>query len=396
MADPNVKFLVHLKKLGENPEAYRVAHLHVSQLPAAKKSRDNLSRAISTFSDLRNRYKEGEVFLMKNLDIVFITADISKPVLAATCEQVEQGFVGQTGVAFTNVHGGEAEFFTLFDLSHDYAAFLAWAEDAAGAAQAAHSASADAGAEPKGVVDLPLLGRIKEELQKIDITPMLFNQPAYHIGENGKIIPLFNEMYISVQVLEDMFCPGLSLTSSKWLFNDLTEDMDQVVLRLLGDPVERGGRKRMSLNVNLTSLASDSFLKFDAELPTEHRQGVVLEINKTDYFEHSVLFAEVAPFLRGRGYRLLLDGLSLPNILGLDFEGLDFDFAKIFWSQNDCDALTEKQLARITAKVKGQQKPLFILARCDSADAIRFAKSLGLRLMQGRLVDHMVKKNIPF
>jgi len=396
MADPNVKFLVHLKKLGENPEAYRVAHLHVSQLPPGKKSRDNLSRAISTFSDLRNRYKEGDVFLMKNLDIIFITADISKPVLAATCEQVEQTFVGQAGVAFTNVHGGEAEFFTLFDLGHDYPTFLAWAENAAGAAMASGSFNPDGSTEPKGVVDLPLLGRIKEELQKIDITPMLFNQPVYHLADNGKTIPLFTEMYISVQVLEDMFCPGLSLTSRHWLFSDLTEDMDQVVLRLLADPDERGSRKRMSLNVNLTSLASEEFVHFDAELPAEHRQGVVLEINKTDYFQHAALFTEVAPFLRSRGYRLLLDGISLPNMLALDFDGLDFDFTKIFWSPTDIAALNEDQLARIIAKVKGPQKTLFMLARCDSADAIRFAKSLGLRLIQGRLVDHMVKKDIPF
>jgi len=169
-----------------------------------------------------------------------------------------------------------------------------------------------------------------------------------------------------------------------------------VVLSLLADPVERGGRKRMSLNVNITSLASESFIKFDAELPPEHRQGVVLEINKTDFFEHSALFAEVAPFLRGRGYRLLLDGLSLPNLLALDGDGLDFDFAKLFWSESDLAALTEEQMTRITTKVKGQQKILFILARCDSADSIRFAKSLGIRLIQGRLVDHMVKKDIPF
>lgn len=396
MADPNVKFLVHLKKLGESPEAYRVAHLHVSQLPPAKKSRDNISRAITAFTDLRNRYREGEVFLMKNLDIVFITSDISKPALAYVCEQVEQSFVGQTGVAFTNVHGGEAEFFTLFDLSHDYPTFLAWAEEVAGVASAGQSGHDGAAAEPKGTVDLALLGRIKEELQKIDITPMLFNQPAYHIGENGKVIPLFSEVYMSIQVLEDMFCPGLSLTSRKWLFNDLTEELDSVVLRLLADPVERGGRKRMSLNVNISSLASDHFLKFDAELPPEHRQGVVLEINKTDFFENSALFAEVAPFLRGQGYRLLLDGISLPNLMALDLEGLDFEFAKLFWSDADAAALTEEQLARLTAKVKGQQRILFLLARCDSADAIRFAKSLGIRLMQGRLVDHMVKKNIPF
>jgi hypothetical protein len=389
MSDPNTRFLVHLKKIGEKPAGYRAVHLHISQLPAAKKTRDNLSRAIGLLSDLKAKYQDGEIFLMKNVDIVFITKEISKPILAAACDAVEQTFVGKMGVTFTNVHGGERQSYTLFDLANDYPKLRDWAEETAGVSQTAAAAP-----EIKGEIDLSMLSRIKEEVQKIDIAPMLFNQPVYYIGDEGKVQATFHEMYISVQVLEEMFCPGLSLTSRRWLFADLTEDLDTVVLRLLADPEQRAHHKGMSINVNLSSLASTKFVKFDAELPAERRQGVILEINKTDIFENMRMFRELAPFLRSRGYRILLDGLSFANVEAIDFDGIECDFAKVFWSGEPA-AMSDESLARVTVKMRRPSKPRFILARCDAAESIRFAKSIGLKLVQGRLVDHMVKRNIP-
>ncbi len=395
MTDQNARFLIFLKKLGEKPAGYRVAHIHVSELQPAKKTRDNLSRAIGVLSDLKAKFKEGEIFLMKNLDLVFVTKEISKPLLAAACDTIQQTFIGQLGVTFTNVHGGEGEFYTLFDLSYEYAKVLGWAEAVAGVAEVGPSGTSDtAGGQPKEAVDLTLLARIKEEIHKIDIAPMLFNQPVYNIA-TGKAQPVWHEMYMSVQVLEDMFCPGMSLTSRKWLFNDLTEDLDTVVLRLLASPEERATRRRMSINVNLSTLASPRFVTFDAELPAERRNGVVLEINKTDIFENQRLFHELAPFLRQRGYRILVDGLSFLNVGAIDFDGLPCDFVKVFWS-GQADSLNEELTDRLLAKMRNRKSPLIVLARCDSAESIRFAKDMGIRIVQGRLVDHMVKKNIPF
>ena len=101
------------------------------------------------------------------------------------------------------------------------------------------------------------------------------------------------------------------------------------------------------------------------------------------------------PFLRRRGYKILLDGLSFENVAALDFDGIICDFAKIFWSgalaAND-DVLNEKT----RAKLKNRKNPLLVLARCDTAQSLRFAKEMGIKLVQGRLVDHMVKRSIPF
>jgi c-di-GMP-related signal transduction protein len=107
------------------------------------------------------------------------------------------------------------------------------------------------------------------------------------------------------------------------------------------------------------------------------------------------LFRELVPFLRERGYRILLDGLSFYNVAAIDFEGIDCDFAKIFWS-GEAGTLSEDTAEKILSKVRKSEKPLFLLGRCDTAESIRFAKMAGIHLVQGRLIDHMVKKHIPF
>jgi EAL domain-containing protein (putative c-di-GMP-specific phosphodiesterase class I) len=400
MMDPNARFLVFLKKLGDKAPAFKLAHVHVSQLPPAKKSRDNITRAIGIFSDLKTKFKDGEIFLMKNLDIIFAAKDISRPMMASVCEFVQQSFIGQLDVTFTNVHGAIGEFFTIFELSCQFPEVVAWAEQMAGYASVSTPAatpapsSSEAPVAAKQPADLSVLSRIKDELPRTDISSMLFNQAVYSLQPNGKGVVMWHEVYMSVQVLENMFCPGQSLTANKWLFADLTEELDTVVLRLLADPAERGNRRRMSINVNLSTLASSRFLSFDAELPVENRHGVVLEISKTDYMENIKTYHELLPFLRGRGYKLLIDGLSLPHVAALDIDGIPCDFIKLFWSGQD-EQFQEELSKTIAAKIRARKTPLVVLARCDTADSIRFARDMGIKILQGRLIDHMVKKNIP-
>jgi len=128
MADQNARFLSHLKRLGDQPIGYLAVHFHVSELPTAKKSRDNLSAAIRLFASVKYRYKETELFLLRNLDIIVTTRDIPRHNLAAECASVQEVFVGKMGVTFKNTYGEFGEFYTIFDLGSpaDYEKLLAW------------------------------------------------------------------------------------------------------------------------------------------------------------------------------------------------------------------------------------------------------------------------------
>ena len=193
--------------------------------------------------------------------------------------------------------------------------------------------------------------------------------------------------------MEDAFCPGISLTGSRWLFNDLTEDLDAAVLRRLSSMPELG-RKRFSLNLNISALTTPVFRDFDAALSPQQRANIIIEIHRNDLVANFALYKKLAPLLTAKGYCLCVDALEASLLPHLDLKGMHFHFAKVFWS-GEVAAMSEDELARVTAKMTRRTRPRFILARCDAAESIRFAKSIGLKLVQGRLVDHMVKRNIP-
>jgi len=385
MADPNTKYFAYLKKLSDKTEGMRAVHLHLSQLPAVKRSRENLSRAVTAFNELRAKFRDGEVFLLKNLDVVFFTSDISKQLLAAVSEGVEQMIVGQASIVFTSVHGDEPTFFTILDLICDYQKLLMWSEE-----NAPPEPEQPADEQEFNEVDLALIGHIKTELERIDATPFMSSQGVYHMADNGMAVPVFHEVYVSIQALEEAYCPGLSLTSRRWLFNDLTMDLDAAVLRQLVKPNDQFSRKRLSMNINLVSLSSPHFQKFDAALTPQRRSEVVLEINRTDFYEHMGEIQGLLPELRKKGFKLLLDGVSFLNLDAIDVGGLSFDFIKLFWTA-ETQSLTEKQLIRIGTKIKSNPQTLFILARCDTQDAVRYGQALGIHMVQGRQIDQMVK-----
>ncbi len=389
MADQNARFLAHVKRIGEQPATYWAIHFHVSELPPAKRLRSTLSDAIVPLAGAKARAKDGEIYLLKNMDLVLIGRDLTRQTLVATGNAVQEVFLGKGNAGFTNVHGGSGEFFTIFDLGSEYSKLLAWAERVAGLSEA----GAEAG-EAKKPIDLVGMVRVKEGLLRTDITPMLLSQPIYFIGEAGKLSVLARESYISVQILENMFCPGQSLTARRWLFNDLTEDFDSAVLRLLGNADERAARKRITVNMNISTLISSRFAKFDGDLSVAERQNLIFEVGISDVIDNQRSWRKLAPALRGRGYRLTLDGLNAEAVELFDFDLMEADFAKIFWTP-EVLALPPDQLARIKQKAGRAQPPNFILARCDTAESVRFARATRIQFVQGRLVDHMVKKNIP-
>lgn len=386
MTDPSIKFLVRLKGLSDSTSGYSAAYIHVSSLPSARRTRDRLSDGLGVLSNLKRRYRNGDIYLMRNADIVFLVRNAPAEELASAGRRIREVFLGKNA---PSPDGDEKDIVTLFRLPQDFDSLMDLAEQAAGLTKLVVEPSV-----AKQEINLAALAQIKEEVQKVDISTMLFNQPVYDISDIKPRIR-FHEIYVSVRVLEEMFCPGLSLTSQRWLFADLTQDLDGAVLRFLAEPDSAPGINGMSLNLNLSTLASDRFVTFDAELDEERRHSMVLEVNKTDVFENMRLYRELTPFLRQRGYRLLLDGLSFLNIAAIDFSGLFCDYAKLFWS-GEAAHLDDDAAHYIAQKIKMPNMPKFLLAHCDSAESLRFARSIGIDLVQGRLVDHMVKKGIPF
>ena len=380
VADQNTRFLAHLKQIQKKPEGFRALHLHVSALPVTARNRNNISGAITVLNAL-GRDNSGAIFLLKNLDIVFVAKDVARISLTVAGETIKSSF----GLAAT---GAVAEFYQIYDFANDLPKLMQFAETAAGLQQVTAAAPA---VELKAI-DLGTLARLEAAIQTTDISTMMFNQPVYSLAGPGKPVAAFLEFYISIQALADAYCPGTDLTSSKWLFNDLTGVLDAAVLRVLAErPLTA---KRFSLNLTLATLDSAAFQAFDAALTKAGRASMIIEINKNDVIEHMRLYKRLAPQLTEKGYRLCMDGLDVLIINHIDLNGLGFHFAKLLWS-DEAGELDEAALSMLGIRLATQGQVEFILARCDRSESLRFAGRVGIKLAQGRLLDRLVKAQVP-
>src|ERR1700744_4254500 len=95
---PNERFLEYLKKIGAHPTGYRVAHIQFSALPEAVQTRDNLTRGIRAFAQMRAKYNEGDIFLLTNMDLVFVTKLIARHTVSGGCQDLLTQVLGRSSV----------------------------------------------------------------------------------------------------------------------------------------------------------------------------------------------------------------------------------------------------------------------------------------------------------
>ncbi|RAU23432.1 hypothetical protein CU669_04705 [Paramagnetospirillum kuznetsovii] len=375
-----------MKQLERTPIGYRVLHCHISALPGHLRTRDNMTQALAALRDATRNNLTSSIFLMKNMELICVCRDIDMGALRSTASKAHKAF-GHAGLQRSNVYGDQ-EFYHLFELGENDARLRQYAEAAAGPKGELTDAASDG-----KTIDGSMLSRIKAQLQTTNISPMILSQQIYAVDKDRKVIPVFREIYVSIKALEDAFCPGVSLMGRSGLFNELTEDLDAAVLGMLARTPDLSNR-RFSLNLNLSAISSKTFAAFDAALRPEQRANVVIEIHRNDLVANFSLFRKLAPGLVEKGYSLCIDALDASFLPHLDLKGLNFRFAKMFWHE---DALTESEKLKteLTSRTEDGEGVSYILARCDNANAIRVARSVGIDLLQGKLVDHMVKNNIP-
>jgi hypothetical protein len=98
-------------------------------------------------------------------------------------------------------------------------------------------------------------------------------------------------------------------------------------------------------------------------------------------------------FATGRGYQICIDGLNDFWVTHMDLEYMACDYAKIIWT-DDMMNMTEGELEAFQEKVRGQQNCRYILARCGTVNGLIWADKVGISLVQGRIVDNIMRKGV--
>lgn len=144
-----------------------------------------------------------------------------------------------------------------------------------------------------------------------------------------------------------------------------------------------------SINLNVQTLLSPEFLDFDASLRMGSRGTIVVELQLVDIFADISGFFFARDFVREKGYRVCLDGVTNTSLPLIDRRKLGVDLVKLFWAPEMVTPGNEenKPTEAVTEAIQQIGKSRVILARCDSPSSIRAGQSVGLSMFQGRHVD---------
>jgi len=389
----------YAERLGRHLPGRRAIHLHLCQLKPHNKRPHHIRIAASSFDGLVQRH-EGQCFTLANRDIVVVVRDASVSQIDEVVLKLRFLFSDDPLVAQED-SGEETQerFVTWYDLEDaDYPRFLAMARRMRAAAKKAAAEEAEAvdepakddGPEPTVPLDPEKLNQLEKQLVGADIAGMLRRQPICAMLPGQPAKPVFNEVFVSMEELRKRVLPEVNLFSSRWLFQHMTEVLDQRLLKELPDQ-EGSIKLSTSLNLNVSTLLSEQFLAFDRQLRNRTKKAMVIELQTIDVFGDVGAYQFARDFVRERGYKVCLDGLNYLTFPLLARSALDVDFQKIIWAPDLVEEDGSDRRDAFVQAVKQTEATRVILCRCDSMDAVRYGQALGITLFQGRLIDRLAK-----
>ncbi len=379
----NDKLLNLLRSAKNELQGMRLIHMHLSLL----KDRDPTGQMMvrSIIQELASKASFLQSFNISNGDVIVLYKGLKLTGVTDVCQTVEQVFLSKTTLTGPNPYK-EYSLYSIMELALNFINVIRFIEELQ-ATETGHHVT-----ETKPPITLEELGKLERSMQMFDLSPFLFNQGIANIG-GGEADMEYYELYISIKLLQERLCPDYDITANKWLFNYFTANLDQSVLRALNHGLSFMRGRRIGININLSTVISTGFVKFDERLPIDFRGQVVLEVSKGDLIENLPLFNEVVEFAQDRRYQIAVDGLNPFWVTNFDLEYLNADYAKIFWS-NDMLEMEPSFEKYFRERIAEQDRCKFILARCDSVSSLVYAHKMGINLVQGRAVDNILRKGV--
>ncbi|MBP2290884.1 hypothetical protein [Azospirillum rugosum] len=380
----NDKLLNLLRSAKSELQGMRLIHMHLSLLKDKDPSSQMIVRTI--IQELANKASYLQSFNISNGDVIILYKGLKLTGVTDVCQKVEQIFLSKTTLTGPNPYK-EYSLYSIMELALNFINVIRFIEELQATETGSHVT------ETKPPITLEEMAKLERAMQMFDLSPFLFNQAIANIGRSADEEMAYFELYISIKLLQERLCPDYDITANKWLFNYFTANLDQSVLRALNHGLSFMRGRRIGININLSTVISTGFVKFDERLPIDFRGHVVLEISKGDLIENLTLFNEVVEFAQDRQYQIAVDGLNPFWVTNFDLEYLNVDYAKIFWSSDmlEMDPTFEKYFMD---RINEQDRCKFILARCDSVSSLVYAHKVGITMVQGRAVDNILRKGV--
>jgi hypothetical protein len=372
--------LGYVEQLADKRAGCRALCFHLSQLNPSLRGDKHLQTVTNLLMDLVRRFS-GRLFLLRGADIVVICKGITAKAIEETIDVVRYLFIGD-GLAERE---SEGDFCSVFDLEIAYPQFRM-------AIRRLHESETkklekEARSAPPKSLHLRI-GDLIDSLSGLDLSHAVQRQTVWSIYPGKKPQPKFDEIFMSIDRLQKLLDRDLDLRKDKQLFQYLTRSLDQYLLtRLTWEQV--GLARPVSININMATLHTPEFLKFDTERERGWRGRTILELQMADLWTDIAEYQAVADLVKQRGYLRCLDGVKHQALPCLNFQHLKIDLVKVIWDEAllQLDQGAMRALGKAIAECGPRR---IVLARCGRQEAVRFGQAVGIHLFQGWHLDRMI------
>jgi hypothetical protein len=372
--------LAAVERAGRYREGRLAVQIHLSALRPQNRQEGHLRIALRMLEPMVNAYR-GQMFLLSNSDIVFLLKDANVTDVGNMVFKLRALF-SKDPVTFADSGDGVDRFCSWFELdSPDYEAFLGHVREAAAAAQAKAREIGEAAQKP---LDARALGDILNRIIGLDLAGCVRRQSAIIVNPTNATV-LFQEFFIAMAELQRLLAPDLNLLGNRWLFQHLSQTLDQKVLTALHEVKLRLRPEAFNLNLNIATVLGpvlEAFARGEAD-----GTAVTVEFQVLDVLADAKGFYAARQRLQEAGHRVALDGLNELTLQFMDVAQVGADLHKITWSPELRGAEHGAAVGRVLRALPADK---LLLARCDSEAAINWGLENGVQRFQGRYVDAML------
>lgn len=407
--------LDYMHRLEDQKDDRRAVHLHLSALKAYNRREHHVRAAASGFETLVKDLL-GQLFVLGNSDLVFI---FKREALAQTETAVQKIRFLFSDDPLMDEEQEASRFASWLDMAKSYDELLQFAQTMAESASG-KSAAPDRGGSAKGPAKTAkappggarldaraalkarqekgepltpaILDRVENALARADLSNLVRRQYICSVSRKNVPTPVFSELFISIADLRETLIPGVNLSANRWLFQHMTQTLDQRVLAMLSKADSELLTGDISFNVNVSTLLSQEFLNFDDNITASRRGSMIIELQKVDIFADLGAYLFAREYLQDKGYRICIDGLTFETMSMLDREKLGADMMKLIWTPDLTDG-GAAVMGRVRDLVSAAGADRVVLTRVDNREAVDFGHAVGISLFQGRHVETLIAED---
>lgn len=334
--------------------------VNLSQLPAELRQPHHLRLAREALTPL-SVADRARVFHLPNDDIAIVWRGAAEIALHESLQAIDHLFEGES---------------SLLDPGCDLTRMFGLPDDAARLREiiAGTLAAPQAGPQkPRGLaLDGATLAALEVALARADLSRFARRRSVYAMTPAGFELR-WEQRTLSIAELAETLAPEHDLQADPWLFLRLTRTLDRRLLNLLAAPAELRGAHAFSLALNVRTILSPDFLRFDAALPADLRGQVTLDLLAADLLADPTAFRFARDFAAARQYRLMLRGIGADLMDAFPCALAGVDLVQLDWTPE-------------MARTVSEQPQQTVLSGADTPAALDWGAAQGIALYQGRMV----------